>query len=604
MIKKIKEDFKKTVLKISNTLGTQPAELSRDMYLRHSVDMNLPRLNKNKLNELGGYEFLMQTIFKESKKIVDMKKTREKTAKVLADYITKNGMLPADFRRDGKIRIGEINAFKDREDIIEFTKSLYPKVFEKLLNDDTFNATYKANVRKNIKAYKRFIITTAISRKYSDKNAVESLRTYAKKNNALLLALPCHDIGSKTTDKQFEIDPELSDFNFVSEDIYLNSKLFISSIEVSAKQINPLTGLDRIAQKNGSMILAAPKQFLHYVANSNTSFPRALMTTGTVSQSNYNKDLLMSKRTSYIAENDHKKGAIIVEIVDNKIFHFRQIQFDDKGGFYDINKYYLKDSVSKINSRDTKLVFGDTHVGSHCLGVNKCLEQIAKETNAGEIIVHDIFDNRFNNHHDVHKPVTRAMLAKKGLTSLVGEGEITANWLDSWAKKVDKITIVKSNHDEALERYIDEGRWKIDAENLYDAIDLVKARMDGKDPLKFLLETKTTLKNGDKINWLDRDEDYLLFGIEHGAHGDKGANGSRGSLASIEKAYHKATVGHSHTAGILREVFQVGTSTFLKLSYNTGPSSWTNTMCITYPNGQRSLINILKVNNKFVWRLA
>ena len=295
-------------------------------------------------------------------------------------------------------------------------------------------------------------------------------------------------------------------------------------------------------------------------------------------------------------------GAIIVEIEDDRIFHFRQIQFDDDGSFFDLGWQYKPDG-SVVEVKETVCVFGDTHVGSHCLDVDDCLQEITEYVNCKEIVVHDLFDNRFNNHHDINKPVLRAMIAREGKTKLMYEGQITGAWLDDWSERVKKLTIVKSNHDEALDRYIDEGRWKDDAENLYDVLDIVKARMDGEDPLKHLIVKKVGLKNPDKVNWLDRDEDHMVYGIENGAHGDKGGNGSRGSKAGIEKAYYKATVGHSHTAGIWREVYQVGTSTVLKLSYNRGPSSWTNTMCVQYPNGQRQLINIVRTKDgKVSWR--
>jgi hypothetical protein len=428
------------------------------------------------------------------------------------------------------------------------------------------------------------------------------VKTFQEIEEAEVIVLPCEDVASRKSIFQYELDKRLRDCSFSFKDLYLNRHLYISSIGVSAKQINPLTGLERLAQSKGSMILASPKQYMSLVANSNIKIPRALMTTGAITVPDYSTDKSMSKRTSYLAEEDHVMGGIVVEIENDSIFHFRQVQFDKDGSFYDLGWKYLPDgTVEEVE--ETKCVFGDTHVGSHCPEVNECLKQITSYVNCEEIIVHDIFDNRFNNHHDQGKYVTRAKLAKKGLTNLMREGFKVKEWLDDWSERVDKITIVKANHDEALDRYIDEGRWLKDHENFYDVLDLVKASMDDKDPLKFLIEEKVGINHPEKINWLQRDEDYVVYGIENGAHGDKGSNGSRGSLRSIEKAYYKATVGHSHSPGIWREVYQVGTSTYLKLSYNSGPSSWLNTMCIEYPNGQRQLVSIVRgKDGKLSWR--
>jgi hypothetical protein len=127
--------------------------------------------------------------------------------------------------------------------------------------------------------------------------------------------------------------------------------------------------------------------------------------------------------------------------------------------------------------------------------------------------------------------------------------------------------------------------------------------MDGIDPLKYIVEDIIGLECKDQMNWLERDEDYKVYKSELSSHGDLGSNGSRGSLKSIENSFHTAIVGHSHTAGILRGVKQVGTSSILKLGYNRGPSSWTQTSCIEYPNGSFQLINFIKKDGKVIWKL-
>jgi hypothetical protein len=77
-------------------------------------------------------------------------------------------------------------------------------------------------------------------------------------------------------------------------------------------------------------------------------------------------------------------------------------------------------------------------------------------------------------------------------------------------------------------------------------------------------------------------------------HGHLGANGARGGLRGFSKLGVKTIVGHSHTPGIIEGAYQVGTSSHLKLEYNDGPSSWLNTHALVYPNGKRTLINIIK----------
>ena len=53
-------------------------------------------------------------------------------------------------------------------------------------------------------------------------------------------------------------------------------------------------------------------------------------------------------------------------------------------------------------------------------------------------------------------------------------------------------------------------------------------------------------------------------------------------------------IGHSHTPGINKGVYQVGHSTD-GMNYAKGHSGWMNTHCVIYPNGKRSLIHILPI---------
>jgi len=118
--------------------------------------------------------------------------------------------------------------------------------------------------------------------------------------------------------------------------------------------------------------------------------------------------------------------------------------------------------------------------------------------------------------------------------------------------------------------------------------------LDGKDPLKESINGRLNKKESKRLYWLKRDSEYKVGGVECGAHGDLGANGSRGSLRGMEKAYGNSITGHSHTAGILRGAWAVGTTSNLKLDYSKGPSSWTHTACLVYKDGSRQLINVIK----------
>jgi len=612
-LKNIKSRFLETIVEVSEITSIPIEDITREDYVRISVDCDLlGRLNKEELNLMGGFSFLKETLFeiKTLKKAQKLQEEAETTQKIY-DFIVetfieisqKSGFLPTvnELIHQGISNKMVKDHFGSYKRLYKVAKETAGDTLSNFITEHSFSKEKRDNTKKAVKKHKKFVVTTAVSGKPVDSDFLKSLENYAEKNKAAIMIMPCQDVSKRNKEFQWELHPSLANHHIIFEDVYLNEKIHLSSILVSAKQIHPLTGLDRLAQRKGSMVLASPKQDLKFVANSNKKLPKALMTTGALTVPDYFEDFYMSKRTSYLAEFDHVLGAIIVEIVDDKLYHFRQLQSGDLGEVTDLGRQYNPDG--SVNNVDCIAVFGDTHIGAHDKLVNNELMKLSKLVRVKEAVFHDIFDGRFNNHHDEGKPITKAKIAEKGQNSLKKEGELVSSFLNKWSDKLDKLTIVKSNHDEVLDRFLNSPRFVFDSINLRLSCELVLDMLDDKDPLKSLIVDKISLKSPEKVNWLERDEDYKVFKSELSCHGDLGANGSRGSLKSLEKAYNNAIVGHSHTAGILRGVKQVGTSSLLKLGYNRGPSSWTQTACIEYPNGSFQLINFIKKDGKVIWKL-
>ena len=86
---------------------------------------------------------------------------------------------------------------------------------------------------------------------------------------------------------------------------------------------------------------------------------------------------------------------------------------------------------------------------------------------------------------------------------------------------------------------------------------------------------------------------------EVGYHGHFGPGGARGTLKAFTKIGAKSVIAHLHVPGIDKGAYQVGTTSKLKAEYVKGPHAWLHTHCVIYPNGKRSLINI--IDGK--WRL-
>lgn len=469
-----------------------------------------------------------------------------------------------------------------------------PKAFENIIDETLFTRKAFQRLREAAGQHRRYLITTAVVGKKVHTGFLQSIQTFCKDQNAMLLVLPCADPASNGG---WFLDPVLKDVAIVFDDLSLNDNLFISSILLSAKHIDPITGLGRIGQRNGSFIYASPKQRLKMTPTSNTKLPHAMMTTGALTVAKYTTDRYMSERTAYIAENDHVLGGIIVEIQDDKRFHYRQVQADRNGHFVDLGRFYRGTKVSTL--RPEALVLGDLHSGETDLDAIGVFvfgpDSVCSVTRPKMLVVHDGFNGRSISHHESHNRILRAQRARENHLDLQTELEEYARDLNHLASVdgVEQLVIVQSNHDEFLHRYLREGRYEEDPKNFLVGLKLATAMVEGApNPVRTGVEW-IGIPSASKIRWLSRDEDFKIANIELGAHGDKGANGARGSLPAMENAYGNSVSGHSHTPEILRGAWQVGTCSKLKLDYNQGPSSWLHSSCLVYPNGMRQLINVI-----------
>jgi hypothetical protein len=98
------------------------------------------------------------------------------------------------------------------------------------------------------------------------------------------------------------------------------------------------------------------------------------------------------------------------------------------------------------------------------------------------------------------------------------------------------------------------------------------------------------------VSFLREDDSFLIAvdetgqGIECGLHGHRGPNGSRGSSAALRNIGVRINKGHDHSASIIDGVYSAGVSATLDMGYNKGPSSWSWSHIVTYPNGKRAII--------------
>lgn len=486
--------------------------------------------------------------------------------------------------------------------------------FDKAIEDlDTEENQEKTN--KALKRCKRFLVTTAVTGcKISSRN-LKAMENYCKKNNAHIFVL----ISSDPAHNQFapgarygSVDTELVNSEYTSiifNSTKLNSNITLSDLKINAKQIDGTAGMKSIAATKGSFVFASPKQHLGIIPTKKTKFPYAIMSTGAITMADYTTTSYASNRTAFIATNKHVLGGLILEIEDDEIYHYRQFQNAEDGSFIDICVQYNADGTTE--DVYAILVGGDWHSGMTDPTSIAAKVDMSKKLKIKAFVKHDGFDGASVNHHEDSKRALKYRRYTHSKASLFDEIQGYVNDLNMMCKHFDEIIIVKSNHDQFLDRWLDDKDITKDPVNGVVGCQLfVQYAHYKEDPIKYAVNNidklashnpdgVKTLQKPKAIKWLKIDEDYFYGGIQLGDHGHLGANGARGGIKGFDTSLPQSMSGHSHTPGIYGGVWKVGTSTYLDLHYNNGQSSWMHTDGLVYPNGSRQLINI--INGK--WKL-
>ena len=595
------------MLSVAEVLDIAPNKITATQYSKVCAEYSIEHITVYKLQDLGGFIYLRDGLFKHLKKQVkkeeDKVYTRDLVLQQFKSYIEEYKVIPAlkEFKKYSAIPVG--NFYKDISTLLEDLYKKFPELERETLNETVYTQEYDRQIDDVIKNNDKFVITTAVAGKAVDSDFYNSLKNYADKTNATILILPCQDTASRRSAHKWALDPQLRKLGHVLFGTKrINENLIIWNIKTSAKQIRPTMGLGRMVKPlDSSIIIASPKHYLEYVPTTPDRIPHAVMTTGAITVDDYSSDFYMSHRLSKIAELDHKLGAVVVERVDSKKFHFRHVEASENKTFTDMGVEYFPDGSTKV-LKNSVMVLGDAHSSMDMSVLYDSMFSCMKQLDVKEVILHDVFNASSVSPHEVGKIALQSAKAIKGISSIEREAYVLKDYLEIIGDKVNKVTIVKGNHDMHLDKYLTEGRFIYSPEDFYLGCQLACKVVEGEDPLKYLMETWIGLdvKN---IKWLALDESYKIKGIELGQHGAQGANGARGNKNTFDSCLGKCIVGHSHTAGIMRNVFIVGIACNKDQGYNKGFSSWTHTSAVIYENGTRQLINFIPdMNGHFLYK--
>jgi hypothetical protein len=453
---------------------------------------------------------------------------------------------------------------------------------------------------------KRVVIAAAMNNAPVSKKFWAALQAYAKRNEAEFLVQPMryrNPTSPQESKKQEEglwwakeVQPHLS-----TNRLQLHRLLwYMGDVPVAATALNPLTGLDSMT-RGASAVFGHGQMAMETVPTPQNVLPKILHTTGAVTEPIYSKS-----KAGRRAEFHHTLASLVIE-KSGSAFHLRQLIADSEGGFYDIaggEARYYHAGGSRKAERALALVTGDTHVDRVDPTVVKATYDkggLVGVLRPKQLIWHDLLDFQSDSHWN--NPVERIALAFAGKHNVREEVKRALGFVEFYTPTDTLSVIVPSNHNDHLARWALESDWRrVTPMNAAFLLQLqlalvrgAKAKASGVeqvDPLAWWAYRNLT--GGTQIRFLRRGESHRVGGVEVGFHGDKGPNGSRGSRKNLDRMGTRSIIGHSHSPGIYRGTRQVGTSSYLDLSYGVGgPSSWLQTHAVIWPNGKSQLINVI-----------
>lgn len=358
----------------------------------------------------------------------------------------------------------------------------------------------------------------------------------------------------------------------------------LSDVKVQPTNCEPLIGFEGITGDKSS-IVGHPRVHLKFIPVLNNYKPKVILTTGAVTLCNYTDSSLGKK-----AEFHHTYGFAIVEIADDETFYVRQVTASDDGSFTDL-VHHVKNEIITDVTKCHAFVAGDIHCSNLEQPVLDSAIKYLDIVKPDNLILHDVFDGESINHHEFQNGFKRYELYSSNKNLL--ERELN-NVYDVLSKLIKyHPVVVKSNHDEFLEKWLLQYDWKKDIPNAELHLKLSHAIISGKASkgvLAYLLKEKF----GESIICLDTDDSFKVMDWELAYHGHLGYHGSQGSIDQYSRLNTKVIIGDKHIPMRKNGALCVGTFSKLRLGYNKGASAWHHAGVVIHEDGKAQHIIFFK----------
>lgn len=392
--------------------------------------------------------------------------------------------------------------------------------------------------------------------------------------------------------------------------------VFAGEMNILPTAVRPLSSLETYTGRKSS-IIPHVKFAMDSIASGNSEPAKFNYTTGTVTLKNY-----IQKKEGQKAEFHHCYGALLVEVTSEGDWWVRQLNADRKGRIYDLGD--RPDGVILFDGSKSKPTFkhrveainwGDIHVAEALYdpdtvevnwGEGGMLDVLKPKYQFG----HDTFSFLSRNHHDERDSHRCFEKFVNGEDSVENELVLTGHFINArMLREWCTVVIVDSNHDRALQKWLNNANYKTDPLNriIFLRLELrLSEAIKAKEPNFHLLEYALSAHakvDPNVVRFLREDESFIICrdaggGIESGNHGHLGVNGAKPAPQQFAKMGRRQNTGHTHSCGIIDGLYTAGvTGKPKRFKYRKGPSSWSQSDIVTYPNGKRTIVT--KWRNKY-----
>ena len=434
-----------------------------------------------------------------------------------------------------------------------------------------------------------YFLTHAVERTPVHAGLWRNVKAYARKLDAQIRV---HLGLYKNRNNPYEADPAKEawwDPAFTGYDVAgmlrLNSNAaFAADVRIVPTAQNPLSGL-QLHGGHASVIFPHTRQHLRTYPAGNSKYAKVHATTGAVTLPNYSDTKLGIK-----AHDHHIHGFMIVEVVDDKIFHVRNVNArSSDGAFVDSARGFLV-SDGKVSEAPPAqcLRIGDSHAHEQDEQAIRAVIDIRETNEPARVIVDDIYSHSVAGHRverDGWRFKARAHRAGKTVSD-----ELTEAF--ELMHRLGATDVMHSNHHDHLDEWLANVDARHDPANvLMWAALLGSVAMTDRPAIECAAEWHTWAA---RPRFWRRGERCVIDGVRHD-HGHEGFGGARGTASQWHKAGCKVTTAHAHSEIIRDGHYQVGhTSDASKHHYaDETKSNWSQSVIVQDCLGKRQLIRLI-----------